>query len=385
MLLRFLERLQPRTVWRVLIGALLVFWVGLACLLASVPARATDLQTTVGADVWHIQGGPARYLPDYSLPPGREFRTASTWASLRASHTMQTELGGITFTGAGSYHQLTGGRVDRLDADWRATDHVGLRLGVLPYRVSWCRTLGDGPWMLEPDAYCRFHGLREVAQGAFGAQAYATGRAGGWLLDGMVGIYRPGVDGQDDKLGPYVAVGPTVHHHKHGASVNALHLATGLQLRVGWLRTEQDQNSAAGSYQRRMRYDMSYLAAEAPATRWLTLRASLNTNDGDQVNPASPYQWHGRSVTLEAIAQPTAADSLAVGLSEYDNRTTYPRPPNAQRVTVPSVSLAWRRDWPGGWATTVQATRGIDDATTRAGVNTVRSGTAMGLRLARSF
>jgi hypothetical protein len=239
--------------------------------------------------------------------------------------------------------------------------------------------------MIEPDAYCRFHGLREVAQGAFGVQAYTTGIAGSWLIDSMAGAYRPMVDGQDDKLGPYAAVGPTVHHHKHGASINGLHLPTGLQLRAGWLRTEQDQDSSARGYQRRMRYDMTYLAAEAPATRWLTLRASVNSNVGDQINPVSPYGWQGTSATLEAIARPTAADTLALGLSEYDNRTVHPRPPNNQRVTVPSWSIAWRRDWPGGWATTVQATHTEDDATTRAGINTLRTGSALGLRVARFF
>lgn len=384
MLLKILTRLHRHIVWRLIAAWLLAFWFGAAWLL-SMPARAGELQITAGADLWRVDGGPARYLPDYSLPPGHTFSTASPWLSLRANHTLQTPFGGLTFTGAGMYHTLSGGRIDRLDVDWRATQQLGLRLGVLPYRVSWCRSIDEGPWLLEPDAYCRFHGLREVAQGAFGVQAYTTGIAGGWLLDGMLGAYNPGVDKQDDKLGPFVAVGPTVRHRKHGASINALHLPTGLQLRAGWLRTEQDQASATGTHQRRMRYDMTYLAAEAPATRWLTLRASVNTNNGDQTNPASPFAWQGTSATVEAIARPTAADTLAMGLSEYDNRTLYPAPPNHQRVTVPSWSLAWRHDWPSGWATTVQATHTTDDATTRAGTNTLRTGNALGLRVARVF
>jgi hypothetical protein len=360
-----------------LLTRLIAAAVMLLTLLASTLARA-DVSATVGADLWDSQGGPARYLPDYA--PAKPWQPAAAWATLSA----RTKLGPITLTASGQTHQVNGWRVDRLDADWRVTDGMGLRLGVLPYRVTWCRSLGDGPWMLEPDAYCRFHGLREVGEGAFGVQAYATGLHSGWLLDGMVGVYRPQIDNQDDKLGPYVSVGPTVRHVKHGASLNAVHLSTGLQLRAAWLRTAQDQDSDAGGYQRRMRYDMTYLAAELPATRWLTLRASRNTNAGDQINPASPFQWHGTSTTLESIARPGPADAVALGLSEYDNRTTYPRPPNGQRVTVPSVSLAWRhqrRDW----SLTAQATRTIDTGTSRAGVQANRAGNAYGVRLARVF
>ena len=354
----------------------------LAALLLATATRA-EVSATIGVDAWRIQGGPARYLPDYN--PAKPWRTTAAWATLDARTTLQTDLGPITLTARGQTHQVNGWRVDRLDADWRVSSGLGLRVGVLPYRVSWCRPMGEGPWISEPDAYCRYYGLREVAQGAFGAQAYATGLHGGWLIDGMVGVYRPKVDGQDDKLGPYVAVGPTVAHSKHGASLNAMYLATGLQLRAGWLRTTQDQDHAGGSYQRRMRYDMTYLAAELPATRWLTLRASRTTNAGDQVNPASPYRWDGTSTTLEAIARPSPTDTVALGWSKYDNRTTYPRPPNGQRVTVPSVSLSWRRDWPNGWSSTVQATSTQDDASSRSGVLTLREGSAIGLRVSRTF
>lgn len=368
-----------------LLSRLITAAVMLLTLLAATAIRA-EVSATVGVDAWHIQGGPARYLPDYS--PAKPWRSAGVWATLDASTTLQTDIGAVKLTARGQSHQVGGWRVDRLDADWRLADGLGLRLGVLPYRVSWCRPMGEGPWISEPDAYCRFHGLREVAQGAFGGQAYATGLHGGWLIDGMVGVYRPKVDGQDDKLGPYVATGPTVAHSKHGASINAMHLASGLQLRAGWLHTTQDQDDASGAkkpYQRRMRYDMTYLAAELPATHWLTLRASRNTNAGDQVNPASPYQWHGSSTTLEAIARPGPADTVAIGWSEYDNRTTYPKPPNGQRVTVPSVSLAWRHDWPGGWASTLQATSTQDDASSRTGLLTHRKGSAVGLRVSRTF
>jgi hypothetical protein len=361
------------------------FMTALACALVWItPAQAIDATGAWGLDAWHVgDTTPARYLPNYS--PAKTWRPVSAWASATVRHTEQTDVGGITITASGRAHQLEGGRVDRLDLDWQTDNGMGLRVGVLPYRLTWCRPLGDGPWMLEPDAYCRFHGLREVAQGSFGGQVYATGISSGWLLDGMAGVYRPNIDGQDDKLGPYVSVGPTVLHRKHGISANAMHLASGLHLRAAWLHTDQHQDSSAGSFQRQMAYQMAYLAAEMPITSATTIRSSISTNHGQQRNPASAYRWRGQSSTIEAHFKPGHGHTFALAWSRYRNDTTYKTEPNGQFVDVPSWSIAWRKDWHHGWATTAQATQTQDTSATRRGVVTERSGTAFGLRAMRMF
>jgi hypothetical protein len=352
--------------------------------LAAPTAQAIEVTGVIGVDAWHVPStSPARYAPNYST--AKDWRSTSAWASATARHTEQTSVGGITITATGRSHQLEGERIDRLDVGLLADNGLGVRVGILPYRVSWCNPLGEGPWMLEPDAYCRFHGLREVAQGAFGAQAHATTIAGGWLIDGMAGAYRPNVDGQDDKLGPYVAVGPTVLHRKHGISANAMHLASGLQLRAGWLHTQQHQDSSTGGFQRQMAYAMGYLAADMPVATATTIRLSVNTNQGKQGNPAGPYQWRGQSTTVEAHHKPAPGHTIALAWSRYRNDTTYPAAPNGQFVDVPSWSIAWRTDWQNGWATTVQATQTQDTSATRRGVLTERSSAAFGLRTMRMF
>lgn len=385
---RFVSNLSVRAVWRIMLALSLGFWVGVAAIVASCTASPAKAQTvtfgSAGLDVWDIHGGPARYLPDYSTT--KPWRNASGWAKATVQHELKDTIAPIVLTAQGQTHQVNGTRVDRLDADVRLSEETGLRVGVLPYRISWCRTYDDNsPWMAEPDAFCRFAGLSEISQGAFGAQTYWSDIAGGWLIDAMAGIYRPTVDGQNDKLGPYVSVGPTVMHKAHGASVNALHLATGIQARAGWLRTRQHQDSSAGSYQRSMAYDSYYLAAEGNVARSVDLRVSLAGYLGSQTNPASPYDWDGRSLTLEAIWKPVHGHSIALGVSRYSNRTTYPKDPNLQNLIVPSTSLAWRFDLPAGWWGVVQATHTGDDYTTRTGANTQRAGTAIGARIARSF
>lgn len=371
------------TVWRVAILSSLVFWGSLMSLVAScTPAHAqVNFTGEAGADYWAAPADPARYLPNYGTP--NPWMSVTPWARAQMQHQTDTDLGLVTLTASGKTDPVFKGRVDRLDADLRL-GHGGVRVGILPYRISWCRADG-GPWMAEPDAFCRYSGLNEVAQGAFGVQAYRSALAGGFMVDGMAGVYRPLVDGQNDKLGPYVSVGPTVKHHAHGASVNAMHLGTGIEARAGWLRTAQDQNSDAGSYQRRMRYDSYYLGLQGHIAQSLDVRAILSRYLGDQVNPSLLYGWDGQSKTMELIYKPDSTQTLAAGLSRYTNATTYATPPNGQFVQVDSLSLAWRKDWPHGLSTTVQATRSLDDGTTRRGVQTVRDGSAYGLRVGKVF
>jgi hypothetical protein len=359
---------------------ILAMGVVMAAGLPAVARADTTTTVTVGADYWGSPSEPARYLPGYASP---RFKPLTPWVRGQLQHRTDTDFGPLTLTATGRTDTEHQGRIDRLDADLRI-GKGGVRVGILPYRLTWCRADG-GPWMSEPDAFCRFAGLNEVSEGAFGVQAYRSMLANGFLIDGMAGIYRPMIDGQNDKLGPYVSVGPTVKHKAHGASVNAMHLATGIEARAGWLRTAQDQDHDAGSYQRRMRYDSYYLGLQGNATQRLDVRASLSGYLGHQVNPALAYEWDGRSTTLEAIYKPDSTQSLSAGLSRYTNVTTYPAPPNGQALQVDSISLAWRKEWPRGVYTVLQATRSTDDASTRRGVSTERAGTAWGLRLAKTL
>lgn len=371
-----------RGMTRALLGILATATLALAfgTAMATLARAETTTSITVGADAWHSPTDPARYLPGYSSPG---YKPVTPWVRGQLQHRTDTPIGPIALTLAGQTDPEHQGRISRLDVDLRIGPG-GVRVGMLPYRLSWCRADG-GPWMSEPDAFCRFSGLKEISEGAFGLQAYRSDLIAGTLIDTMAGVYRPLIDGQNTKLGPFVPVGPTVHHHAHGISVNAVHLATGIEARAAWLRTRQNQDSSTGSYQRRLVYDSYYLAGQGHIAPRLDLRASLSGYVGDQTNPALPFGWDGRSKTLELIYKPASAQSIALGLSRYTNITTYAAPPNGQRLQVDSLSAAWRRDWPRGISTTLQAIRSLDSATTRRLVLTEREGNALGLRLAKTF
>lgn len=373
-----------------MVGIGAAFWVCVAALIfAAMPAKAQGtFSATVGVDYWAVEGGPARYLPDYSTP--HEWKDTAAWTKAKAQYGLMTDLGPLVLTAQGQYHEVQGGRIDRLDADLRLNGGYGLRAGVLPYRISWCRTHSDqSPWMAEPDAFCRFSGLNEISQGAFGVQAYHGAVVGGWMIDVMPGIYRPLIDGQNDKLGPYVEVGPNVSHEAYGVSANALHLGTGVQARLGWLNTKQVQNDASGSktaYQRRLDYDSYYLGLEGNLTRQIDLRASMSGYVGNQTNEANPYKWNGKSTTLEVSYKIAPGHYLSYGASVYENRTFYfLQKINKQFVRVKSESVAWRFDLPDGWWGVLQWSRTDDDSITRQGKQTLRDGRATGLRIAKSF
>lgn len=385
-MLRFVSKFRGVTVWRVILSVLTTLWFAAALTVASCTPAHADVTATgvIGVDAWSVPNGQVRYLPNYSTP--KEWQPVGAWARGSIKHEQDTDWGVLKLTAQARASQVEGNRVDRLDADLRVLDDAGLRLGVLPFRLSWCRTYDTrSPWLSEPDAFCRFSGLNEISEGAFGGQAYGAFTASGWLVEGMAGVYRPRVDGQNDKLGPFKAVGPTVAHKAYGASANALHLATGIQARIGWLKTLQSQDSATGGYQRRLDYDSLYVAAEGNVSKSLDLRASIAQYVGDQTNPANLFGWVGRSYTAEAIYKPVPGHSFALGISEYVNRTTYAKPPNGQIVRVPTASIAWRFDLPDQWYGVAQISRSEDTATTRQGVTTAATGTAFGVRLARSF
>ena len=338
-----------------------------------------DMTLEAGLDHWKTPA-PMRYSPNYSTP--NPWQQNNPWMKFQGS----TELGGVKLTVHAKHSEVEGSRIDRLDADYRFTDNVGARVGVLPYRVSWCRTYETtNPWIREPDNFCSFNGLNEISQGAFGSQVYATTNQGNWMIDGMIGIYRPMIDGQDKKLGPYVPVGPTVEHKKQGVSLNALHLGSGTQFRLSYLDTLQNQDSDTGSYQRRLTYKTLYAGVEGNITDKLSYRLSQAEYIGDQNNPARLFNWHGTSRVYELGYQLSSRDQFAFGLSQYTNLTNYANSKNTQVLTVPTKSISWRRDYENHVYSVVQISQGTDTYTTIKPETTYKSGTSIGFRIAKVF
>lgn len=343
-----------------------------------------DITLQTGIDYWKVPNEQVRYLPNYNTQ--EPWRKTEQWMKGIGSH----QVGRFKFTLAGKITSLNGSRIDRADVDY-SFGSWGLRAGVLPYRVSWCRTYDNSsPWISETDAFCRSPILNEISNGAAGLQTYRSDLWGGYLIDSLVGIYRPMIDDQDKSLGPYKKVGETVKHNKYGASINIMHLESGNQIRAAWLHTDLNQNDdrdgIAHPYQRQLKYETYYLAGEAAIMPSLTARLSGAAYIGTQNNSYYPYQWNGTSVTLEGIYQATDRDTLALGVSRYTNDTNYDKVPNkTQTLVVPNISIAWRHNFEDGYFGIIQATKSKDDYTTVRDENTFREGSAVGVRLGKVF
>ncbi len=337
-----------------------------------------DYSISAGVDTWTTAATPARYQPDYA--------TANTWRSvnpwIKFSGTLA--LGDMRVNAAFRHNPVDGTRVDRLDADIQLTQSTGVRLGpVLPYRVSTCPTYdGTSPWISSPNVFCRFIGLAEVSTGGAGAQIYASATHGGWLTDVMAGAYKPSWDGQDKKLAIYVPVGPNTRHDKIGASLNALHVNSGTQIRASWLRTWQDQASDSGGYLRMLRYDTLFAGIEKRLGHAVEAKASVSAYLGDQVNPAYPYNFAAISTAAELSWPPAYAHTLSVGANHYQNTTRFTA--STQLLRVPSIQAAYRYDMTGSRYLIIQALKTQDIYTRQTGT-TDRSGTSLGIRLAQNF
>lgn len=341
-------------------------------------SSSIDYSIAAGVDAWTTAETPARYQPDYAT--ANPWRSVNPWVKFSGT----LALGDTRINAAFRHNPVDGTRVDRLDADIQLTPSTGVRLGpVLPYRVSTCPTYdGTSPWISSPDVFCRFTGLAEVSTGGAGAQIYASATAGGWLIDVMGGAYKPSWDGQDKKLAIYVPVGPNTRHDKIGASLNALHVDSGTQIRASWLRTWQDQASDTGGYTRMLRYDTIFAGVEKRLGHSVEVKASVSAYLGDQVNPASPYHFAAISTAAELSWSPAYAHTLSIGANIYQNTTRLTA--STQLLRVPSIQAAYRLDMTSARYLVIQALKTQDTYTRRTGT-TDGSGSSIGIRFAQNF
>lgn len=347
-------------------------------------AMASNEAISVGMDHWNAPDTAHRYSPNYATD--NPYKPTAMWVRGSADYSIG---GGAVLRLAGQRHEVYGGSVDRAEVDYRLTSRTGVRAGILPYRLAWCRAYdADAVWIREPDAFCSFKGLAEITRGGTGVQAYHTATVGQWLLEGMAGAYRPKIDNQDKSLAIYVGVGPNARHDKVGASVNAIHLPSGTQVRAAVLRTWLDQDDARivkTPYQRQLAYDTVFLGIEGDVAPDWSARLTGAAYIGDQLNPMSLYGFRARSLTTEILYTPSPAHRFAAGLTHYRNETRYVGRDQLQTVDVPGLSLGYRWSFDRRSYLALQAQRGLDESVSSSGVVTSRSGSSFGVRLGSNF
>ncbi len=291
-----------------------------------------------------------RYLADYTLK--KEFLEDSPWVKVNASYKINPKY---KLTVVGKIHGVDGRDLNRLDLSWMQDEQsdksVGYRVGILPYRVNWCRDYETAnPWVRELDPFCSFSGLNETSSASTGIQRWSSFIYQDYLIDTLVGVYNPTIDKMDTRLAFYTPVGETTKHYKAGASINAINLKTSTQLRLSVMKNWQNQRDDTGSksgYERRLIYNTFFAGIETPLSEDVDLKITATGYPGKQTNPAYPYEYTPVSKTMELAWKPINNHRLGIGVNRYTNKTVYLNKPNEkQRLDVTTSSITYRYDIP---------------------------------------
>lgn len=378
----------------------------------------------IGTDTWSLHKNLASSgvidstnslnLAD-SQPIGT-YKSTSPWAKADA----EARWANTTFRLRYDYNQSVGHRIDELSADW-SYHALGLRAGILGYKVSWCRTQDvDSPWMRENDPFCVVNSTSSTIKSAPGIQTYVNTVTGSYKLQSLIGIYRPLFANYNTRgFGEDVVSDMRViNNNKYGASFNAIDLTTGTEFRLSYLHSQQTANFIMPSdptERKDLVSNVGYVGVSTYLTPLINLRLSQfkSTANVDSKFPEGYlkpgddlpdiFNTFGRkrvSKVAELNYQQTARDVISFAYSRYNVHDSYlsvsqDPPPNTSHqynayiyeYKIISKSIAWRHEWQQNIFTVIQATFSAltqpVDAT-----NTIQShstGRALGFRLGYSF
>jgi hypothetical protein len=263
--------------------------------------------------------------------------------------------------------QNFGAVFDELALTWQPTLALGVRVGVLDYKTTWCRTYDvDSPWMREPDAFCTFTQIKDGVAGAPGVQVISQQRFHQHVLSAVVGVYDPMVLGYEQNEFSNFFTSPTMqvtHNQKAGVSLSWLNSVNANEVRLSWLHSDQvakdpvvvgsvDQTAdllylgATQHWGRRVQ--MRYVFTRFLADRRFSLKA--NTRRGALDVLAVPEQRDSHA--LEWLYRWDEQDQLALGASTFTMRASDTFRSNGQtierdpffRLNHRGVYVGWRRD-----------------------------------------
>jgi hypothetical protein len=308
--------------------------------------------------------------------------------------------------------QSTGSRLDEAGVDW-AFHAFGVKVGVLDPKMSWCRTYDvDSPWVRESNGFCTTQPDNFTKSSAPAVQTYANLIVGDYSLQGILGVYRPGLFHYAPRETATVEIptyGSVVSHHRKGMALSATNLKNGTELRLGlmtdsfaasvpaangdaaWLGTVDSKVLFAGlSWYVNRQWAMRgtyfrYLGNELTTT--LTNTPFLSEKGISKYN----------AMTFEANYQANAVDVLSAAYTvyvyDYSGRT-YSQVGNTVTLDgyphfrTQNLSMSWRRDWGRGVFSVLQYTRAQVDQRQSDVLTTVHmasNGNAVGLRLGYRF
>lgn len=334
-----------------------------------------------GVDVWHIDHSPndpnqvsMALMPD-SLTRWTH-RDVSPWYTLESQLRMGTTG---AFVLKGQANAARGAKLNQLSYDHFISPYLGLRVGVLDYRATWCRTYDlDNPWVREADPFCSNSVVSLPTDSAPAVQAYTNLEVKGYWVQAMVGSYHPKAFGyapqefSDFRLPPTAQV---THNHKVAMSVNVVNPATSTEWRLSLINTRQslfDSDAEPGfpggqvpiNYHHRGRLwfaGVSWHMSPKLQTRLTYMDSDLTGRcEWITIQLGRPCVQHYRqqSVVAEMNYHLDERNVLSMALTHYPSEQINEVPVrfSAYKYQRQSVSVGWRKDWSARVFTAVQLT-----------------------------
>lgn len=343
-------------------------------------------QGAFGFDAWDISKNSESSVMDRLLfladsTPQWSERNPSPWVRFDSEALFSQQLSGrFKFRGS----QSSDWRIDELNLNWQASPTLGATIGVVDYKTSWCRAYDvDSPWVRENDPFCTVRTTEQATGAAPGAQLHTNWTAGAWMWQALIGTYNPLLlDYDEEEFNNQILDNDSFvdRNRKQGVSVNAVHLHTGAEFRLSYLKTEQLGKYQPGSnvpfYDKPQNVDVIYAGISLPIHPRVQFRLThLNSeltsrylpNDFPQNIWIYDFDYDRKSTTAEVFWKFSDLDTLALGFSEYatSEKTQITWRPdtrfdfrlNTSEFKNESWSLSWRRDWSGTFYTAVQWTK----------------------------
>lgn len=348
----------------------------------------THLSLEAGLDAWHMNSSVkapddprARYFANQFLylPDSYtqwNYRDVSPWLKLAVRHNLAK---GMVVNLKFDANQSVGSRLNELSLDKAISPFLGFRAGLVSYKTTWCRTYdADSPWMREPDAFCSVSSFREIRDASPGAQVYANFQHRDFLYQAILGVYRPRAFNYAPRefsdWWPTPAYQVT-QNDKIGASLNVMHMETGDEFRLSWLRAKQvafsPEPTVLGTT--RQETDLIYAGLNHFVTPSLSIRGTYSlfgmnntcvSEVGNYYDCADALADRRTFKTIELIYRLGERDAFALGRAEYRIRSALSfRPGQSAPLVVLNdfyrqsnrqTALSWRHEWGGGVFSIVQ-------------------------------
>ena len=398
-------------------------WFGWLCLSWLVAAQASensraeavdypiaDYTAQVGLDGWQFSSGKPERLLMMSTNTQWHYNPVSPWGTLNGRLMLSPKA---TLSLKARSNQAMGSRVDEFSADWAVSPKFGLKVGVVDYKTSWCRTYDiDSPWVRENDPFCTVVSTSGPSGGAPGVQAYVNIPVGGYRVQGIAGVYNPLLMNYDTHEFSNInyAFYTVEKNKKQGASLSVLNLETATEFRLGLLGAQESARASEAWYRESFRIEQTYGVVFAGLSfyvtpklnvRLQTLRHMAENKHVSDPGSTRPHIWRGinlkrTSNVMELNYQMSAQDMFALAVSGYDFGTSWietnaPFPgytyrPDYAQYHQRAMSVAWRREWSRGVFTAMQVTRSrFTRQDSYLGIDRAASADGLGLRIGYQF